>query len=107
MSQRTQCKFVLVLIALNSHVNTGIAEIVRDAYFSDSDHRQSRIFKLVPDNLRDLFAQRVRNALCSVHNEQSAGGSKQKAGKNAVSCRLPPTVQSPRSVQSRTLRSGR
>ena len=70
MSKSEESLFVLLLVALDGHVNACVAQVVRDANFGDRDHRQPRILKFVTDNLRDLFAQSFRDTLWPMHIKQ-------------------------------------
>src|ERR1043166_6776198 len=67
--QSSQCRFVLLLVTFNSHINAGIAEVIGDANFSNGNHCQSRILQLVANNLRNLFSQRFSDALRTMHNQ--------------------------------------
>src|SRR5260370_27391268 len=79
VTQRAQGLIVLALVALHGDVNAGVAQIIGNADFSYCDHRQSRIFEFVTDDLLDLFAQSIGDSLNAMHN-QSAGSSRHEAG---------------------------
>src|SRR5215471_779944 len=58
---------MLAFVALHGDVNAGIAEVIGDPNFRHSHHSQTRIFEFESNNLRDLFTQGLRDALCPVH----------------------------------------
>src|SRR6185369_8215389 len=68
VTQGQQRLLMLLLVALNRDVNAGIAQVVGDANLSHGNHRQSRVFELVTNNLGNFFAQRFRNALRAMHS---------------------------------------
>jgi hypothetical protein len=68
MFQSLQCLLVLAFVALNRHVNAGIAKIVSHADLSHRDHSQTRIFEFKSNDLRNLFTQRFRDSFRPMHN---------------------------------------
>ena len=80
MLKCAQREFVLVFITLDSDINARIAKIVSDSHVSHSYHCQARILQFVSNNLRNLFAQRLGNALGAMHanSRQEAVGRRQE-----------------------------
>jgi hypothetical protein len=91
VTQGAQSLIVLPLVALHSHVNAGVAQIIGNAHLGYCHHRQSRIFKFVTDDLRDLFAQGIGDALNAMHN-QASGSSRQEAGNKDPAASLLPSA---------------
>ena len=69
VTQRSQSLIVFPLVALDGHVNAGVTQIISNSHLGHCDHRQSRVFQFVADDLRDLFAQGIRDALNAMHGK--------------------------------------
>src|SRR5689334_17228320 len=65
--QGSQRGFVLRFVTDHRHVNTRRAFISRQSHIGNRDRRQSRIFKLVTDNLSNLFFESVSSSFTPVH----------------------------------------
>ena len=90
MFQGLQGLLMFAFVALHGDVNARVAQVVSHANLSHGHHSQTRIFEFESDNLRNLFTQCLRDALCPVHKNrrQPAGGSR----RNELSCRLLPAI---------------
>src|SRR6266568_324342 len=86
VTKRYQSLFVFLLVAFDGHVNAGIAQVVRDANFSNRHQRQARVFEFVTNNLRNFFTQSLRNALWPMHDCKDEGGSMKDESLCASSC---------------------
>src|SRR6188474_2135547 len=113
MPQCSQRVFVFFLITRDRYINPSISHVGRDTNISNRHHSESRIFKLVPDNLRDFLAQSIRHSLRSMHHSKSVGRS--SAQEQQKQCPPAPAccscscskVPSPRRARRYTLLSDR
>ena len=67
MLQGCKRELMFVLIAGDRQVNFGRPFVVRQPDVGNSDRTQSRVLKLVSNNLGDLFANRVRYSFRAMH----------------------------------------
>jgi hypothetical protein len=61
---------VFLFVSGNSYENLGVPAIVGKANIGDRNHRQSRVFQFVPDNLGNLFANNVCDSLWATHDKK-------------------------------------
>src|SRR5689334_15684297 len=67
MFQRFECELMFILIAGDCYINPGCAFVVGQPDICNSNCSQTWILELVPNNLSDLFANRVCDSLTTVH----------------------------------------
>src|ERR1051326_6718669 len=67
MAQGSQSQLVFALVPGYGDINRRVTEIVGHAHFSNGHYCQPRVLKFVTHNLRNLFPQRLSNALRPVH----------------------------------------
>src|ERR1044071_8830408 len=67
MFQGCKSELMFVLIAGDSHVNFGCTFIVGQPDVGNSDCAQPRILELIPNNLSNLLANRIRYSFRTMH----------------------------------------
>src|ERR1051325_9744676 len=65
--QSRERRLVLLLVARHGHVNTRRAFVSRQSNVGNRHRRQSRIFQLVSNNLRNLFLESISSSFTPVH----------------------------------------
>src|SRR5882762_328961 len=115
LPERAEGLVVFLLVALDRHIDAGVAQVIRDSNFRNSYHCQSRIFEFVTNNLRNFFAQGFGDALGTMHKQAEVRRQESEFRSNLVlecpadSCLLSSVLIVPwlRSFRLCTLRSDR
>src|ERR1041384_3793423 len=74
--QRPQRFVVFLFVAGDGNVHARVAQVIRDANFRDRHRGQSRGFQFVTDDLRDFFAQGLRDAFGTMHVRTACGSGR-------------------------------